>query len=96
MLRFCPVALLLALRCSRRAGALLALEHVDIRTRELAGAHAVLEQQVQLGERAARGLGNAEVRVNDAEEADATLRNRDSSVKGRLREGGAGVPKRMR
>jgi hypothetical protein len=46
MLRLCIMALLLTLRRRCRTGALLALEHVDVRARELAGAHAVLEEQV--------------------------------------------------
>jgi hypothetical protein len=96
MLRLCIMALLLALHRSRRTGALLALEHVDVRARELAGAHAVLEEQVQLGERTARGLGNAEIRVNDAEEANAALYDRSSLVKVRLRDREEGLPKRMR
>lgn len=37
---------------------------------ELARRDAFLEQDVQLGERAAAGLGEAEVGVDDAEEAD--------------------------
>lgn len=49
------------------------LEGVDLGGRELARRHAPLEESVQLGECAAGGLGHAEVRVDDAAEADATL-----------------------
>lgn len=65
---------LFALRGVHDLVALLGLEHVDFGAGKLARAHAMLEEQVQLRERATRGLGDAEVRVDDAEEANAALR----------------------
>lgn len=50
------------------------LEHIYLRRGELAGAHALLEEQVQLGKSAARGLRYPEVGVDQAQEANAGLR----------------------
>lgn len=47
------------------------LEYIDFGGGELACGDALLEQQVQLGEGAALGLGQAEVGVDYAEEAGA-------------------------
>lgn len=49
------------------------VEDVDLRAGELARADAALEEQVQLREGAAARLRDAEVSVDDAEEADAGL-----------------------
>ena len=49
------------------------VKDIDVRGGELAGADAALEEQVELGEGAALRLGDAEVRVDDAEEADCGL-----------------------
>lgn len=51
------------------------LKCVDLCGRELACWDALLEKHVHLGEGAARGLRDTEVRVDDAEEAYATLSN---------------------
>lgn len=49
------------------------LKDVHLRTRELSGRHALLEEHVHLGESAAHGLGHAEVSVHNAEKTDAGL-----------------------
>jgi hypothetical protein len=41
------------------------LKHIDSRARKLARADPLLEEQIELGEGAALGLGQAEVGVND-------------------------------
>lgn len=48
-------------------------EHIDLSRGKLARGHLLLKQQVELGEGAARGLGDAEVCVDEAEEARAGL-----------------------
>lgn len=47
------------------------LEHIDLRARELPGADAALEEQIELSKGAALGFGNAVVSIDDAKEADA-------------------------
>ena len=49
------------------------MEDIDIGSGELASAETLLEEHTQLGECATIGLGETEVGIDDAEEADATL-----------------------
>jgi hypothetical protein len=58
---------------------LLRREHVDVDRGELARGHALLEEDVELRKRAPRRLGDAEVSVNDAQEAAPGLRRRQLS-----------------
>lgn len=51
----------------------LLVKDVDFCRGKLARAHAALKEQVELGKGAAGGFGDAEVGVDDAEEADAAL-----------------------
>lgn len=51
------------------------VEDIDLGSSELASADTLLEQNTQLGKGTAIGLGEAEVGVDDAQEADATLKN---------------------
>jgi hypothetical protein len=46
-------------------------KHVDLGAGKFPRADLALEEQVQFGEGAAAGFGDAEVRIDDAEEADA-------------------------
>lgn len=55
-------------------------KHVNVCRRELACRYALLKEQVEFGKRAACGLGDAEVRVDEAEEADSSLFARPVSV----------------
>ena len=47
-------------------------EDIDVGGGEFARADLLLEEQVEFGEGAAAGFGQAEVRVDDAEEAGST------------------------
>lgn len=49
------------------------VKDIDLGGSELSSADTLLEQNAQLGKGSAIGLGQAEVGVDDAEEADATL-----------------------
>jgi hypothetical protein len=49
------------------------VEDIDLGSSELASADTLLEQNTQLGKGTTIGLGEAEVGVDDAQEADATL-----------------------
>ena len=49
-------------------------EDIDVGGSELPRTYAALKQKIKFGERAALGLGHAEVRVNDAQKADTSLR----------------------
>jgi len=49
------------------------VEDIDLCGSELASADTLLEQDTELGKGSAIGLGEAEVSVDDAEEADAAL-----------------------
>jgi hypothetical protein len=51
------------------------VEDIDLGSSELASTDTLLEQNTQLGKGTAIGLGEAEVGVDDAQEADTTLRN---------------------
>lgn len=51
------------------------VEDINLGSSELASADTLLEQDTQLGKGTTIGLGEAEVGVDDAEEADATLKN---------------------
>lgn len=51
------------------------VEDIDLSSSEVASADTLLEQNPQLGKGTAIGLGEAEVGVDDAEEADTTLWN---------------------
>lgn len=51
------------------------VEDIDLGRSEVASADTLLEQNTQLGKGTTIGLGEAEVGVDDAEEADATLGN---------------------
>ena len=48
------------------------IKHVDVCGRELAGTNVLLKEEINLGESAAAGFGDAEVGVDDAAEADAS------------------------
>lgn len=49
------------------------VEDIDLGGSKLSSADTLLEQNAQLGKGSAVGLGQAEVGIDDAEEADATL-----------------------
>jgi hypothetical protein len=49
------------------------VEYIDLGGSELSSADTLLEQNTQLGKGSAIGLGQAEVGIDDAEEADTTL-----------------------
>jgi hypothetical protein len=50
------------------------VEDIDLGSSELASTDTLLEQDTQLGKCTAIGLGEAEVGVDDAQEADTALR----------------------
>lgn len=59
----------------------LLVKDVDLCRGKLARTHAALKEQVELGKGAAGRLGDAEVGVDDAEEADAALEGMSAAGK---------------